>query len=152
MNTQSIAHFRNDGAVVDFVNHLLERGLIDQGTVRSFSSADASDSNSPLRRLWKFTDLSSNEFANEVAAFFGLGRLTLLELAELRSRADRFAPRFLREASLLPFERDGGTVAVAAGDPADTQALQAAEIVFGAPVEILSRFFRRYRDRFGRSA
>ena len=141
MNTQSIAHFRNDGAVVDFVNHLLERGLIDQGTVRSFSSADASDSNSPLRRLWKFTDLSSNEFANEVAAFFGLGRLTLLELAELRSRADRFAPRFLREASLLPFERDGGTVAVAAGDPADTQALQAAEIVFGAPVEILVASF-----------
>ena len=30
---------------------------------------------------------------------------------------------------------------MAAGDPADTQALQAAEIVFGAPVEILVASF-----------
>jgi general secretion pathway protein E len=136
MNIQSVTHFRNDGAVGDFVNYLLERGLIDQATVRAFASADASDSNSPLRRLWQTTDLSSHEFANEVATFFGLRRLTLLELAELRSRSDRFAARFLREASLLPFEEDSGSFAVAVGDPADTQALQAAEIVFGAPIEI----------------
>jgi general secretion pathway protein E len=136
MNIQSTTTIRSEGTVAEFLNYLLGRELIDQATARTFASADASDSNSPLRRLWESTDLSSHEFANEVAGFFGLRRLTLLELAELRSRADRFAPRFLREASLLPFEGAGGTFAVVVGDPADTQALQAAEIVLGAPIEI----------------
>ncbi|HZZ24503.1 MAG TPA: ATPase, T2SS/T4P/T4SS family [Roseiarcus sp.] len=136
MNIRSITNIRGDGAVADFFNYLLERGLTDQATARTFASADASDSNSPLRRLWESTELSSHEFANEVAAFFGLRRLSLLELAELRLTADRFAPRFLREASLLPFEGDSGTFRVVVGDPADSQALQAAEIVLGAPIEI----------------
>jgi general secretion pathway protein E len=149
MNIQSTPNIRSDGAVADFFNYLLERGLIDQATVRAFVSADASDSNSPLRRLWESTDLSSHEFANEVAAFFGLRRLTLLELAELRSRADRFAPRFLREASLLPFEGDSGTFAVVVGDPADTQALQAAEIVLGAPIEIAVASFEDIATALG---
>jgi general secretion pathway protein E len=149
MNIQSTPNIRSDGAVADFFNYLLERGLIDQATVRAFVSADASDSNSPLRRLWESTDLSSHDFANEVAAFFGLRRLTLLELAELRSRADRFAPRFLREASLLPFEGDSGTFAVVVGDPADTQALQAAEIVLGAPIEIAVASFEDIATALG---
>jgi general secretion pathway protein E len=149
MNIQSTPNIRSDGAVADFFNYLLERGLIDQATVRAFVSADASDSNSPLRRLWESTDLSSHEFANEVAAFFGLRRLTLLELAELRSRADRFAPRVLREASLLPFEGDSGTFAVVVGDPADTQALQAAEIVLGAPIEIAVASFEDIATALG---
>jgi general secretion pathway protein E len=149
MNIQSTPNIRSDGAVADFFNYLLERGLIDQATVRAFVSADASDSNSPLRRLWESTDLSSHEFANEVAAFFGLRRLTLLELAELRSRADRFAPRFLREASLLPFEGDSGTFTVVVGDPADSQALQAAEIVLGAPIEIAVASFEDIATALG---
>jgi general secretion pathway protein E len=136
MNIQSRTNIEIDGRVVDFLDHLLNRGIIDQAAIRAFSSLETLNSNSPLRRMWDSTDLSSHEFASEVATFFGLPRLTLVELAELRSAAGRFAPRFLREASLLPFERDSGTFAVAVGDPADTQALQAAEIVFGTPVEI----------------
>ena len=42
---------------------------------------------------------------------------------------------------MFPFERVDGTFAVAAGDPADAQALQAAEIVFGAPFEIVVASF-----------
>ena len=124
-----------------FAGALLERGLIDQVRFKEFVSIDSFDRHSPLRRLWASTDLSSHEFANEVAAFFGLRKLTLPELAELRSLADRFAARFLRESSMFPFERVDGTFAVAAGDPADAQALQAAEIVFGAPFEIVVASF-----------
>src|SRR5271157_3407628 len=99
--------------------------------------------------LWKTTDLSSHEFANEVAAFFGLRKLTLVELAELRSLADRFTPRFLREASLFPFEMEDGTFALAAGDPADAQALQAVEIVFGAPFELVTASFEDIATALG---
>jgi general secretion pathway protein E len=91
--------------------------------------------------LWNLTDLSSHEFANEVAAFFSLPKLTLGELAEFRSLADRFAPRFLREASIFPFETVDGRFALAAADPANAEPLQAAEIVFGAPFEIVTASF-----------
>jgi general secretion pathway protein E len=126
--------------ISDFAARLVERGLFDQVKFTAFSPAD-SDSSSSLKQLWKSTDLSSHEFANEVAAFFGLRKLTLLELTELRSLADRFAPRFLREASLFPFETSDGTFALAAGDPADAEAVHAAEIVFGAPFEIVTASF-----------
>src|SRR5271165_2139634 len=139
MNIQSTVALKKDQHVPDFTEHLLERGLIDQTKLAAFSSTDSLDSGSTLRRLWKSTDLSSHEFANEVAAFFNLRKLTLMELAELRSLADRFTPRFLREASLFPTE--GGTFALAAGDPSDAQTLQAAEIVFGAPFELVTASF-----------
>src|SRR5271157_1634483 len=118
MNIQTTAALRKDQHIPDFAEHLLQRGLIDQTRLTAFSFTDSLDSGSTLRRLWKSTDLSSHEFANEVAAFFGLRKLTLLELSELRSLADRFAPRFLRESSIFPFETVDGTVALAAGDPA----------------------------------
>ena len=73
--------------------------------------------------------------------FLACAELTLLELAEFRSLADRFAPRFLREASIFPFETGDGAVALAAGDPADEEALQAAELVFGGPFEIVTASF-----------
>ncbi|RBP04657.1 general secretion pathway protein E [Roseiarcus fermentans] len=125
----------------DFTNHLLERQSIDQVRYREFISTDSFDPNYKLKRLWKSTDLSSHEFANEVAAFFGLRKLTLPELLERRSLAEGFAPRFLREASIFPFETHEGAFGLAASDPADAQTLQAAEIVFGAPFEIVVASF-----------
>ena len=141
MNIQSTIGLKKDDHIADFTDQLLERGLVDQTKLKAYSSGDTLDSNYTLRRLWKSTELSSHEFANEVAAFFGLRKLTLIELSELRSLADRFAPRFLREASIFPFETVDGTFALAAGDPTDVQALQAAEIVFGAPFEIVTASF-----------
>ena len=99
--------------------------------------------------MWKLTDLSSHEFANEVAAFFGLRKLSLLELAELHSLADLFAPRFLREASIFPFETSDGGYALAAGDPGDAETLQAAEIVFGAPFELVTASFEDIATALG---
>ena len=124
-----------------FADRLIQRGLLERDNVESFSSEDSYHSRHSLRRLWKSTDLTSHEFANEVSAFFGLRKLTLLDLADVRSLADRFAPRFLREASIFPFETSEGTLAAAVGDPADVEALQAVEIVFGAPFEILTASF-----------
>ena len=124
-----------------FADRLVERGLLDPEKYKEFAATNSIDTFSPLKKLWKLTDLTSQEFANEIETYFGLRKLTLLELAEHRSLADRFAIRFLRETSIFPFETREGTLAVAAGDPADAQALQAAEIVFGAPFEIVTASF-----------
>jgi general secretion pathway protein E len=67
--------------------------------------------------------------------------VTLLQLTEFRSVADRFAPRFLRDASIFPFETSDGTISLAAGDPADAEALRAVEIVLGAPFEVVTASF-----------
>src|SRR5450432_154224 len=52
-----------------------------------------------LRQIWESTDLSASDFADEVAAFYGLPRLTLPQLVEARSLAARFTHRFLRESA-----------------------------------------------------
>jgi general secretion pathway protein E len=124
-----------------FANYLVGKDLLDPIKLKLFHSDKPLDSNSLLKQLWRSTTLSSHEFANEVAAFFGLRRMTLLQLIEFRSLVDRFAPRFLRDASLFPFETDDGTISLAAGDPADAEALRAAEIVLGAPFEIVTASF-----------
>jgi general secretion pathway protein E len=131
----------HEKTAADFADYLMERGWLDPTKTASDSSGYSIDSANSLKKLWKSTDLSSHEFANEVAAFFDLRKLTLLELTELRSLANRFAPRFLREASIFPFETSNGNFAVAAGDPGDAEALQAAVIVFGAPFELLTASF-----------
>jgi general secretion pathway protein E len=124
-----------------FTSYLVEKELLDPIKFKLFCSDKPLDSNSLLKQLWRSTSLSSHEFANEVAAFFGLRRMTLLQLIEFRSLADRFAPRFLRDASIFPFETGDGTISLAAGDPADAEALRAAEIVLGAPFEIVTASF-----------
>jgi len=124
-----------------FTSYLVENELLDPIKLKLFRSDKPLDSNSLLKQLWRSTTLSSHEFANEVAAFFGLRRMTLLQLSEFRSLADRFAPRFLRDASIFPFETGDGTIALAAGDPADAEALRAAEIVLGAPFDIVTASF-----------
>jgi general secretion pathway protein E len=63
-------------------------------------------------------------------------RLALPALLAATPLIDRFAPRFLRESTIFPFQSDGGIISVAVADPSDTAAIRAAEIVFGGPVEI----------------
>jgi len=152
MNIQTksgISLSKREEYISAFADHLLERGLFDSVKFNAFSSNDSFEPNYSLKRLWKLTDLSSHEFANEVAAFFGLRKLSLLELAELQSLADLFAPRFLREASIFPFETTDGAYALAAGDPGDAETLQAAEIVFGAPFELVTASFEDIATALG---
>jgi general secretion pathway protein E len=136
-----------DGA--GFIGHMLDKGLLEPGKFKQGAAPNSFDSISFLKRLWKSTDLSSHEFANEVAAFFGLRRLTLTELSEVHSLAVRFAPRFLREASVFPFETGDGKLALAVGDPADSETLQAVEVVFGAPFEIVTASFEDIATTLG---
>ncbi len=136
-----------DGA--GFIGHMLHKGLLEPGKFKPGAVPNSFDSISSLKRVWKSTDLSSHEFANEVAAFFGLRRLTLAELSEVHSLAVRFTPRFLREASVFPFETGDGKLALAAGDPADAETLQAVEVVFGAPFELVTASFEDIATALG---
>src|SRR5947209_5465680 len=90
----------------------------------------------PLRELWEATDLSAAEFADEVSDYWGVGRLTLPQLLNSTPSLDGFSRRFLRESTIFPARAGTGGYRLAVSDPSDTAAVRAAEIVFGAPVEV----------------
>ena len=136
----SLNETQKGGDVSAFARRLSVKGYF-ASAISDSRSENGSETNRALRQLWKATELSSHEFANEVASFFGLRSLTLPELAGTRSLADRFSRRFLRETEIFPFEADDGKAALAIGDPSDGEALQAAELVFGGPFEIVVASF-----------
>jgi general secretion pathway protein E len=89
-----------------------------------------------LRELWESTDLPAAEFADEVAEFFKLQRVSLPDLLSSQAQVEGFSRRFLRESMVFPFRPKGGTVKLAVADPMDTAAIRAAEIVFGEAIEL----------------
>ena len=90
----------------------------------------------PLRELWEATDLSAAEFADEVADYWGVARLGLPQLLGSTPCLDGFSWRFLRESMIFPFRAPDGGYRLAMADPSDTASIRAAEMVFGAPVEV----------------
>jgi general secretion pathway protein E len=94
-----------------------------------------------LRELWESTDLPAAEFADEVARFWQLERINLLDLLASEAQIEGFSRRFLRESMVFPFRSADGGVRLAVADPADTAAIRAAEIVFGDTVELMIASF-----------
>jgi general secretion pathway protein E len=89
-----------------------------------------------IRTLWESCDLSANEFADEVAAYYRRPRMTLPELLASHSLVDRFTRRFLRETTIFPYDVGGGRFGLAVADPTDVAAQRGAEIVLGGPVAV----------------
>jgi general secretion pathway protein E len=120
---------------LDFVKYL---------SSKNYTIAEAEADNSPaglapgelsLRRLWALTELSANDFADEVASYYGLKRRSLPDLMAATSLTAQFSPRFLRETTVFPYQV-GSSKVLAVADPSDVAALRAAEIVLGKPVEV----------------
>jgi general secretion pathway protein E len=122
--------------VVDFARHLSSKNYIVSDL--TFGSGRDSENNSELslRRLWELTDLSANDFADEVARFYGLSRVGLPELIAASPVTGAFSRRFLRETTVFPYQTPDRRLRLALADPSDAAAIRAAEIVLGGPVEI----------------
>ena len=125
----------NQIAIEDFAKYLAHKNLLPASEFESVSSHHAGADRS-LRKLWETTELTANGFADEVAHFYGLKRLTLPQLVAATSLAARFSPRFLRDTAVFPFECPKGHFRLAVADPSDTAAVHAAEIVLGAAVAV----------------
>src|SRR5271156_2904914 len=119
--------------------------LLEKYSLPAGRAAGAGQTGAPavkaLRELWESTDLPAAEFADEVARFFKLQRIGLLELLATEAQVEGFSRRFLRESMVFPFRSAGGTVKLAVADPMDTAAIRAAEIVFGDTVELVIASF-----------
>lgn len=94
-----------------------------------------------LRKLWEMSELSASEFADEVALFFELPRVTLQEMMATESRVQLFSRRFLREMAVFPCQPVGGSPVLVLADPTDRASIQAAGIVLGtAPIVKVASF------------
>src|SRR5258707_6758685 len=87
----------------EFANYLRDKNHLpgDSGVLNGAAQPPA---NRALQKLWELTDLSANDFADEVAEFFQVPRITLPELLSAQPLADRFSQRFLREMLVFPFQ------------------------------------------------
>ncbi|MBR0964108.1 type II/IV secretion system protein [Bradyrhizobium diazoefficiens] len=94
-----------------------------------------------LRKLWEMSELSASEFADEIALFFELPRVTLQEMMAAESRVQQFSRRFLREMAVFPCQPGGGAPTLVMADPTDRASIQAAGIVLGiAPLVKVASF------------
>src|ERR1041385_7205067 len=114
----------------EFLHHLSKRNHL------SKASRDLGDvaSATPLRTLWEMTELSANDFADEVAQFYRLKRLSLPELIAATPLTAQFSHRFLREMTIFPHRTEQGAMRLAVADPTDAASVRASEIVLGAPL------------------
>jgi general secretion pathway protein E len=120
----------------DFARHLSSKNYIISDLSLTSSRQSENSTELSLRKLWELTDLSANDFADEVARFYGLARLGLPDLMAASAITAAFSRRFLRETTVFPYRTPQGGFRLALADPSDAAAVRAAEIVLGGPVEI----------------
>ena len=130
-----------DNYAIQFARYVLLHKLIDERAFETILTDARGDANYGLRRLWTSSGASGHDLAAAAAAFFSLPKVALPELARARSLADHFAPRFLRDVGVFPFEAADRRPTLAMGDPMDRHALKAAELALGAACEVVVASF-----------
>ncbi len=120
----------------EFVNYLSSRHFNAGNLLSKLNSAPRRGGEKTLRDLWEVSDLSANDFAAEVAAFYRLPRMLLPQLIAATPLVAKFSRRFLRETLVFPYQHADGRPRLVLADPNDVAALRAAEIVLGEPIEI----------------
>jgi general secretion pathway protein E len=119
----------------EFAKYLLDGNSITGDLASKLNSAGRVTKDVKLRDLWESSDLSANDFADEVARFYRLPRVTLPQLMSAAPLVARFSRRFLRETTVFPYGIEGD-FRLAVADPNDAATARAAEIVLGGPVAI----------------
>src|SRR5450755_2178912 len=120
----------------EFAQHLSSKNFINADLSLGLKSSNGHVGELSLRRLWELTDLSANDFADEVAVFYSLPRLSLPQLIAAAALTGRFSRRFLRETAVFPYQSADGRFKLAVADPGDVAAVRAAEIVLCGPIDI----------------
>src|SRR5712692_1952699 len=112
------------GDWLEFAGYLARRHSITGDLLSKFGPAEGSARGKKLRDLWELTDLSANDFADEVARFYKLPRVNLPQMVAAPSLAGRFSPRFLREMAVFPCQTDDdGVNTIVVADPSDIVAI-----------------------------
>jgi general secretion pathway protein E len=134
-SSQFVEHLRRAGHL-KAVGEARDSAASDQSQANNQGNSQRSGSSTTNGKLWEATELSPNDFADEVARFYKLARVTLQDMMHAPSLAASFSPRFLRETLVFPFRTPDDGVALAMADAADVAARRAAEIVLGPDIVV----------------
>ena len=115
----------------EFAAHFGQKAGLKKTELDKLGGLAGSGAESSLRKLWEMSELSSGEFADEVARFYELPRATLQDLMAAESKVHQFSRRFLREMAVFPCQPANSAPIVAVADPCDSASIQAAAIVLG---------------------
>jgi general secretion pathway protein E len=118
----------------EFANHLRSKKHL-AGEV-SLRDGTAAGNERTLQKLWESTELSANDFADEVSQFFKVPRVPLPDLLAAEPLVKQFSRRFLREMTVFPYRAADGKTVLAVADPSDTAAVRAAGIVLGDGINV----------------
>ena len=122
--------------VDEFVNYLSARHFNAASLLSKLNSSSRRNGERTLKDLWEASDLSANDFADEVAQFYRLPRVALPQLIAAPALAAKFSRRFLRETLVFPYSAEDGRPRLVLADPTDAAAVRAAEIVLGQAVAV----------------
>jgi general secretion pathway protein E len=122
--------------IEEFVKYLGGRHLNSETLLLKLNSTPRRSGERTLRDLWEASDLSANDFAEEVARFHELPRTTLPQLIAATPLVAKFSRRFLRETLVFPYQHADGQPRLVLADPNDAAAIRAAEIVLGGEVVV----------------
>ena len=101
------------GNTVEQFAKYLSNTVIDKKQSLANSEGPGREGPFKLRDLWERSELSANEFADEVARFYGLRRISLPQMMAASSLAGQCSRRFLREAMIFPFQSGDGPARLA---------------------------------------
>lgn len=120
---------------LEFASHLARKRFVTPDTLAKIDHE--STKTGVLHTLWQGSDLSADDFANEVAGFFNLPRFDLPQLLAAQLVANRFSHKFLREKSVFPtHSSESQRDILILADPTDLPTIHAAELVLGETAEL----------------
>jgi len=112
----------------EFIDHLAHKGVLrDAQALNGGLGARRRDG---LRDVdWVgLTKLTPSAFADELANFYGCGRVHRRDLMAGRFAGTELSARFLKEEHLYPFEHESGALTLAIAQPIDDETLRGTEI------------------------
>jgi general secretion pathway protein E len=131
----------------EFANYLRSKNhLAGEVVLRDGAAAAPAPDERTLHKLWELTELSANDFADEVSQFFKLPRAPLPDLLAAAPLVKQFSRRFLREMTVFPYRTADGQVVMAVADPSDTAAVRAAAIVLGGDIGDIKVLVASFED------
>ena len=110
-----------------FEDFLVEKGLLPAGLV-GHAPGRAKQS---YRQLLELTAAEPAAFADAVAAFHKLPRVSSSTIKTGKPLLDRFSVRFLREYAVFPYEDGKGDVHLAVADPSDPATMRMMDLTLG---------------------
>ena len=124
-----------------FIKYLNDTLALDVPNLKRFAIDSVVGEQLSIRSIWVSSDLSADEMADYVAAYFKHRRVMLADLLAAPPLVDRFTRRFLRETAIFPFDAGGGSIGLAVADPTDLAGQRGAQIVLGrAPAIAVASF------------